>query len=221
MSMFRLSGHRNSREDTTPHRGRGLRPRSRRWRVVVVAGAVLVTAGIALGATNWTVGLNAGSKGESQAASVPSLTITATASPSPVNLVYPGAFGDAVVTITNTGKAPVTITAVNLPTSTTYATGYTNSSLTTVNSSCTAAQGTVAWRYATATSGSSHTLTTALIVGASSTLTVTFTNDVTMGTSAPAACASTYFSMPSLTAITATAGAGTPTASPATDAWTA
>jgi len=201
--------------------GRGLRPRSRRWRVAVVTGGLMVTAGVALGATNWTVGLNSGSQGESQAASVASLAITATASPAPVNLVYPGAYGDAVVTISNTGKAPVTITAINLPTSTTYGTGYTNSSLTTVNSSCTAAQGTVSWRYATATSGTSHTLTTALVVGANSTLTVTFTNDVTMGTSAPAACVSTYFSMPSFTAVTATAGAGTPTVSPATDAWTA
>ena len=191
------------------------------WRVAATMGGILLVAGVAFGATNWHAGVNAGSKGESQAASVASLTIAATAAPSPANLVYPGAFGDAVVTITNTGKAPVTITAVNLPTSTTYATGYTNSSLTTTNASCTAAQGTVAWRYATTTSGTSHALTTALIVGASSTLTVTFTNDVTMGTAAPVGCKSTYFAMPSFTAITATAGSGTPTTSPATDAWTA
>ena len=115
MPMSPLSGFRNSREDPTPHQGRGLRQRSRRWRVIAVLVSVMVTAGIAVGATNWTVGLGTGSNGESQAASVASLSITATASPAPVNLVYPGAYGDAVVTITNTGKAPVTITAVTFP----------------------------------------------------------------------------------------------------------
>jgi hypothetical protein len=191
----------------------------RAWRVAATVVGVLLVAGVAFGATNWTVGVHAGSSGQSKAASIANLTITATASPSPVNLVYPGAFGDAVVTITNTSAAPVTITAVSIPSSTTYATGYTNSSLTTTNTNCTAAQGTVAWRYATGTNP--HTLTSALVVGANSTLTVTFTNDVAMGTSAPTGCKSTYFAMPSFTAVTATAGSGTATTSPATDAWTA
>jgi tRNA G26 N,N-dimethylase Trm1 len=57
-------------------------------------------------------------------------------------------------------------------------------------------------------------------VAASGTLAVTFTDDASMGTSAPAACASTYFSMPSLTGVTATGGAATATSSPATDSWT-
>ena len=59
------------------------------------------------------------------------LTITAVASPSPTNILYPGGTGDVVVTITNPNAFPVTITALNLPTNTTYATGYTTSSLTT------------------------------------------------------------------------------------------
>ncbi len=67
-------------------------------------------------------------------------------------------------------------------------------------------------------------LTTALTVGASGApnnpLVVTLTNDASMGTSSPAACANTYFSMPSLTGVTATGGAATSTTSPATDAWT-
>jgi len=219
--MSPLSRSRTSREESAWFQGYRRARNTPVWRVLATIVGILMVAGVAFGATNWTVGVNAGSKGESQAASVANLTITATAIPTPAHLVYPGAFGDAVVTISNAGTAPVTITAVNLPTSTTYATGYTNSSLTTTNASCTAAQGTVAWRFATATSGTSHTLTTALIVGASSTLTVTFTNDVTMGTAAPVGCKSTYFAMPAFTAITATAGSGTPTVSPATDAWTA
>jgi hypothetical protein len=193
---------------------------TRAWRVAATVAGILAVAGAAFGATNWTGSVNTG-KGQGQAATVPSLSITATASPSPANLVYPGTYGDAVVTITNTGMTPVTITGVNLPMNTTYATGSTNSSLTNTNTSCTAAQGTVAWRYATTTSGTPHALITALVAGGTSTLKVTFTNDVTMGTSAPAACASTFFAMPSFTSITATAGSGTRTTSPAPDAWTA
>jgi hypothetical protein len=49
---------------------------------------------------------------------------------------------------------------------------------------------------------------------------VTFTNDASMTSAAPAACASTYFSMPSLAGVTATGGAATATSSPATDSWT-
>jgi hypothetical protein len=49
---------------------------------------------------------------------------------------------------------------------------------------------------------------------------VTLTNDASMTSAAPAACASTYFSLPSLTGVSATGGAATATSSPATDAWT-
>jgi hypothetical protein len=177
----------------------------------------MLVGGVAYAATNWPVGVNAGSKGQAQSASVANLTISAIAVPSPVNQVYPGGYGDAVLTIQNTSSAPVTITAVSLPTSTTYAAGYSNSTLTTA----TACTGSVSWRFATTTSGTSHTLTTPLVVGANATLTVTMTNDITMATTAPVACTSNYFKMPSLTAVTATAGAGTATISPATDGWTA
>ena len=51
-------------------------------------------------------------------------------------------------------------------------------------------------------------------------LVVTLTNDANMATTSPAACANTFFSMPSLTGVTATGGAATSTTSPATDAWT-
>ena len=82
----------------------------------------------------------------------------------------------------------------------------------------------VIWNYSTATSGSSHTLTTPLTVAgsgqANNPLTVTFTNDASMTAAAPAACANTYFSMPSLIGVTASGGAATATVSPATDAWT-
>jgi hypothetical protein len=198
---------------------------------VVVTSVLLVTIGAALAgggayaATNWVVGLSAGSSGLAQSGTVSNLTITAVSTPSPANVLYPGGVGDVVLTISNPNAFPVTVTAVNLPTSATYATGYTTSALTTTQTGCLAATPSgVTWSYATGTSGSSHSLTTALVVGASGNpnnpLTVTLTNDASMATTAPAACENTFFSMPSLTGVTATGGSGTVTTSPATDGWT-
>lgn len=187
-------------------------------------GIVLAGAG-AYAATNWVVGLTGGSSGEGQSATISNLSISAVASPSATNLLYPGGTGDAVVTISNPNPYPVTITAIQLPTSTTYATGYTTSALTTTQTGCLAATPSdVIWNFSTGTSGSSHTLTTPLTVAASgqanNPLAVTLTNDASMTAASPATCANTYFSMPSMTGVTATGGAGTATISPATDSWT-
>jgi hypothetical protein len=182
-------------------------------------------AGLAYAASNWVVGLAGGSSGEAQSASVSNLTITAVASPAATNLLYPGGNGDVVVSISNPNPFPVTITAVNLPTNTTYANGYTTSALTTTQTGClTATPSDVIWNYSTGSSGSSHTLTTLLTVAASgqpnNPLAVTMTNDASMTAATPAACVNTYFSMPALTGVTATGGAATPTTSPTTDSWT-
>jgi hypothetical protein len=186
---------------------------------------VVLAGGAAFGATNWIVGLGTGSSGEGQSANISNLTISAVASPAPTNLLYPGGTGDVVVTISNPNPYPVTITALQLPTNTTYATGYTTSALATTQTGCVASTPSdVIWNYSTATSGSSHTLTSAVTVGASgqanNPLVVTFTNDASMTAAAPAACANTYFSMPSLTGVTATGGSATSTTTPATDSWT-
>jgi hypothetical protein len=194
---------------------------SRQSRLVTAIAGALLAGGGAYAATNWVVGLAGGSSGEAQSAVVSNLTITAVASPSATNLLYPGGNGDVVMTITNPNPFPVTVTAVNLPTNTTYATGYTTSALTTTQTGCLAATPSdVIWNYSSATSGTSHTLTSALTVAASGTLTVTMTNDASMTLAVPAACVATYFSMPSLTGVTATGGAATATTSPATDSWT-
>lgn len=198
---------------------------TRRMKIASAVCGILLAGVGAYAATNWLVGLNSGSSGEGQSAPISNLTISAVASPSATNLMYPGGTGDVVVTISNPNPYPVTITAVQLPTNATYATGYTSSALTTTQTGCLAATPSqVTWNFSTATSGSSHTLTTALTVGASgqanNPLAVTLTNDASMGTTAPAACASTYFSMPSLTGVTATGGAATSTTTPATDSWT-
>ena len=112
-----------------------------------------------------------------------------------------------------------------MPTNTTYATGYTTNALTTTQTGCLASTPSdVIWNYSTATSGSSHALTSAVTVGASGAannpLVVTLTNDASMTAAAPAACANTYFSLPSLTGVTATGGSATSTTTPATDSWT-
>jgi len=196
-----------------------------RLKVVTATVGVLVAGVGAYAATNWVVGLGAGSSGEGQSATISNLTISAVSSPSATNLLYPGGTGDVVVTIANPNPYPVTITAVQLPTSTTYANGYTTAALATQQSGCIATTPSdVGWNFATTTSGSSHTLSTPLTVGASGQandpLVVTLTNDASMTASAPAACANTWFSMPSLTGVSATGGAATSTTSPATDAWT-
>jgi hypothetical protein len=184
----------------------------------------LLTGTVAFAASTWIVGLNGGSNGLAQGGAVSNLTVTATATPSPGNLLYPGGTGDVVISISNPNPFPVTITAFALPTSSTFATGYQNSTLTTASVSCDATQSAVAYRFATGVSGSSHNLTTALVVNSSGAannpLVVTLTNDATMGAGSASGCAGQYFSMPSFSGISATAGGGTPTTTPAVDAWT-
>ena len=203
----------------------GDRKSSRTRRLLAALLGAGVVAGVAFAATTWTVGLQGGSSGQGQSASVSNLSITAVASPAAGNLLYPGGNGDVVVSISNPNSFPVTVTAVNLPTNTTYATGYTTSALTTTQAGCLAATPSgVSWNYATATSGSSHTLTTPVTVAASgqtgNPLVVTLTDDASMASTAPAACESSYFSMPAFTGVTATGGAATATTSPASDSWT-
>lgn len=196
---------------------------SRRTKIAsAVIGALLTGAG-AFAATNWVVGLSAGSSGEAQSATISNLTITATAGGT--NLLYPGGTGDVVVSISNPNPYPVTITAMQLPTNTTYAQGYTTSALSVTQTGClSSTPNDVIWNFSTSSSGSSHTLTTPLTVAASgqanNPLVVTLTNDASMTSAAPAACVNTYFSMPSLTGVTATGGAATVTTSPATSGWT-
>ena len=198
-------------------------PRSRwspRAKVMSATVGTVMAGATAFAATNWVVGLNSASSAEGQSATITNLTISAVATPAAANLLYPGANGDVVLKISNPNAFPVTLTAVQLPSNATFAAGYGDSALATPNAGCTAVNSGVSWSFATATSGSSHTLTTPLTVAASGTLTVTMTNAASMATSAPAACAGTYFSMPSLTGVSATGGAATATTGPATDSWT-
>jgi len=211
----------NFRHHRVPAHAKATSGRARRYgQGAGIALGVVLAGTTAYAVSNWVVGLGAGSSGEGQSATITNLTITAVASPAATNVLFPGGTGDVVVTIGNTNPYPVTVTAVDLPTSTTYATGFSASNLTGVVAGCTNSTSDVTWNYANGTSGSVHTLTTALTVGASSSLVVTFTNDATMALTTPLACANTYFSLPSLTDIAATGGAATATTSPTTDTWT-
>lgn len=207
------------------------RPRGKGWSRTTKASAAVIGAGLAgaaaYGATLWVVGLNSGSSGQAKSYSVSNLTVTAVATPTPTNLYYPDGSGDVVVKITNPNHFPVTITKVKLPKSTVYATGYTTSSLTSAKSGCSAvATGSdVSWHYSSSTTGSVHTLHTALTVAATGQsgdpLTVTFTNDGFMGTTASATCENIFFKMPALIGVTAYGGgSGSSASSPTTDRWT-
>jgi hypothetical protein len=199
--------------------------RSRRRKAVAAALGMSLSGALAFAVTNWVVGLNEGSSAQAHSGTVASLTITAVATPSATNVLYPGGTGDVVLTISNPNPLPVTITAVDLPTDTTYATGYTTSELATTKTGCLASTPSdVVWNHSSGTSGSSHTLATPLTIAAkgeaNNPLTVTFTNAASMTSEAPAACENTFFKMPSFTGIEATAGGGSATTSPATDSWT-
>ena len=196
------------------------RRRSRIQRGGAALAGMALTALVAYGATNWIVGLNSGSSGESQSGTVSNLTIAATSTPPPNEQVHPGGNSDVMILITNPNGFPVTVTGVNLPTNTTYATGYSNIGLTTPQAGCTSSTSDVYWSYATSSSGSAHTLTTPVVVGANATLTMELDGDASMTVAAPAACENTYFSMPSLTGVAASAAGGTPTTSPVLDSWT-
>jgi hypothetical protein len=173
----------------------------------------------AYAAINWSIGLNSSSSGN-----VSNLTISAVVTLSATNVMYPGGNGDVVVKISNPNPYPVTITAVQLPASTVQATGYTSNTLSTPQTGCSGTTSEVVWRYSTSTRDSSHTLMSQLTVGASGAannpLKVIFTDDASMLSSSPATCENTFFSMPSLTGLTATRGSATPTTSPAIDGWT-
>jgi hypothetical protein len=197
------------------------RRRSRRTRVVAFLVGGMLAGGTGFAASLWVVGVNGGSSGEAQSGTISNLTISAVAAPAAGNLLYPGATGDVVVRISNPNAFPVTITDVQLPANTTYADGFSDSALTAPQAGCSAATPSgVSWSFATGASGSSHALTSALTVAAGGSLTVTFTNAATMGTTSPVACAGTYFKMPSLPGVTASADNAAATAGPATDSWT-
>ena len=72
-----------SRRGNSRSRSRHARRHSTKQRVFAALVGMALVGGGAYAATNWIVGLAASSSGESQAATVQNLTITAVASPRP------------------------------------------------------------------------------------------------------------------------------------------
>jgi hypothetical protein len=186
-----------------------------------LVGAVIAGAtGHAAAGTVVSTGSVAASPISTSQATIANLTITAVAKATPRNALYPGANGDAVIKITNPNPFPVTVTAVQLPTNTTYAAGYRDPQLSSPIAGCAAKTPSgVTWNFATSTRGNSHPLTSPLTVAGNGTLTVTLTKDVRMASTAPAACAGAYFGLPALTGLTAAGGPSAATNGPATDGW--
>jgi hypothetical protein len=206
-------------QNPSSRRRRGIRGWSVRAKIGSSVLGALMAGGVAFAVTTWVVGLGAGSSGQAESGTVSNITITAVASPVATNLLFPGGTGDVVAKITNPNAFPVTITSVNLPTNLIFGGGFSDSALTLPQVGCTTTTSAVAWSFATSTSGSVHTLTTPITVGANANFTVTFVNDASMGLTTPVTCESTFFSMPSLTGVVASAGAATSTVA-TTDAWT-
>lgn len=197
---------------------RGLRATWRTRLTFCTLGAVLAAAGANAATASATGSPTAPSTGQ---AAIADLTITAVVSPAAGNLLYPGGTGDAVVKITNPNAFPVTLTAVQLPANTAYAAGYRDLRLSSPIAGCAGSTPSgVRWNFATRTKGSSHLLASPLTVAANGVGFVTLTKDVTMESTAPAACAGSYFALPALTGVTAGRGTAGVTRSPGTDAWT-
>ena len=151
---------------------------------------------------------------------VSNLAISATSSPWGTDALYPGATGDVVITIDNPNAQSVTISAVDLPANTSFAAGYTSSTLRTVQIGCSRTTSDVIWNASTPPRGSVHTLVTPLTVAADQSLMVTLTDAAMMGPWAPAACEATYFTMPPFEGVAASTGNQAPTALRSTDRWT-
>jgi len=133
--------------------------------------------------------------------------------------IYPGGTGDVVVSIANRNDVAVRVTAVDLPSATTYATGYTTSAQTPPRAGCAAANSGVVWTGSASGRGSLRPLATPLVIAAHQTATVTMKDGALMKMFAPAACEATYFAMPELIGIGARTDTGAHIAMPSADSW--
>lgn len=182
-----------------------------------------LASGVSYAATSWTLGPSGRSTAASPSAPITNLTVRAVIAPPAfrADLLYPGASGTVMATISNPNAFPVTITALELPSNTSYAAGYTDSALTTPRVDCTASTPSgVTWGHATSTTGSVHTLAAPITVTARSAVTVTLIDGASMALAAPPACANTYFLMPPLAGFVASAGPAAHVSVVTTDGWT-
>ncbi len=171
----------------------------------------MVIAGVA-----WVAGPGTGAPGHAGPRVLVSITA---AGVSGVRAIYPGGTGDVVVAIANPNTVSVRVTALDLPSDTTYATGFTNSAHTTRRAGCSAATSGVVWTGSARARAISARLTIPVVVGAHHTVNVTLAHSVYMKSTAPAACEATYFMMPRLMGVGARTDAHARTSAPAVDTW--
>jgi hypothetical protein len=133
--------------------------------------------------------------------------------------IYPGGSGAVTFAITNHMGVAVRVSAISLPSATTYAAAFRDPADTTPATGCTTHNSGVTWRGATGAAGTPHRLAAPLTVGAGGTRLVTITDAAAMRPDSPPACQGAFFSMPSLTGITAAPATGTIGTTPVVDSW--
>jgi hypothetical protein len=133
--------------------------------------------------------------------------------------LFPGATGDVAVVVSNPNSFAVSVTALELPPGTAFASGYADSSLSTPRPGCGPKVSLTGWSGAAPGEPSWHVLTSSLTIAARSRLQVDFTGAAYMGQLAPAACQNSYFRMPSLIGILATGTSEPSTSGPVQDSW--
>lgn len=140
--------------------------------------------------------------------------------------LFPGGTVDIIVSITNPTPRSVTITRVELPPSTAFASGYATAERRIPVPACgpSATGSDVRWRGGAETQASSHALLRPLVVAAwgspEDPMRVTFVDAAVMGTTASPACEGIYFKMPPIegSAVVSTGTTGAP-ATTARDEW--
>ena len=190
-----------------------------RWGTGLAGVVVAVVAATGLA---WAAGVNpvAGTVGGDVAVSGSDTTLEMTVAPPPLSTgMYPGSSADVAVILTNRHSLPVRVTAVRLPSSRSFATGYRNKAHTIRATGCTAANSGVTWRDTAARGGSTHRLNTPLLIGPHQSVPVLLTGVAQMSARAPAACEGTYFAMPSIGVVGAPAAIRARSVTRPVDSW--
>jgi hypothetical protein len=180
-------------------------------RAVVVSGCLFV-AGSAFAASEWAIGSVVGG------ARAARLSVSVEGADAPHDRLYPGGRADVSLMIRNPNPYPIEITGIALPSSATFAQGFSAPSLLVRRSGCGTIDSRVVWQYALAARVSQHRLARPLVVAPQSERTVVLVDAASMARSAPAMCEGAFFAMPSLKGVTVAAARRSGPSTQTTDA---
>jgi hypothetical protein len=172
---------------------------TRRAAVIAAANAAVLCSGVAF--AFWTSsgsGTGTASSGTAQDVTLAGGTVN-------TNVLYPTGNGDVVVVITNPNPYAVSVDSLALPA--TAATAYTNSGLTTLNTTCNTNGTGVAWAYAT------KSLSGVIVAGHNGTTTLTLTSGAAMSNLSDNSCQNSFFKLPNITSAVVTSSTSTPVSS--------